>query len=156
MTYDAFTAPALPHDPTANLPPARPYNPLTDAALARLSAATLIDLCHGATKASGWWTNLQTGEAIVAEGLIVPTKLLLIVSEITEAMEGHRAGKMDDKLPHRTMLEVELADAMIRIADLAGAMNLDLGGAIADKMAYNAQRADHKPANRAAAGGKAY
>jgi len=38
----------------------------------------------------------------------------------------------------------------------AGALNLDLGGAIAEKLAYNAQRADHKPEARAAAGGKTY
>jgi NTP pyrophosphatase (non-canonical NTP hydrolase) len=63
---------------------------------------------------------------------------------------------MDDHLPLRSMLEVELADAVIRIADLAGALDLDLGGAIAEKLAYNAKRADHNPENRAAAGGKAY
>jgi NTP pyrophosphatase (non-canonical NTP hydrolase) len=71
-------------------------------------------------------------------------------------MEGHRKGLMDDKLPHRPMIEVELADAMIRIADLAGALGLDLGGAIAEKMAYNATRADHRPESRAKAGGKSY
>jgi hypothetical protein len=45
---------------------------------------------------------------------------------------------------------------VIRIFDLAGAYNMDMGGAIAEKMAYNAQRADHKPEARAAAGGMAY
>lgn len=54
------------------------------------------------------------------------------------------------------MREVELADAVIRIFDLAGAYGMDLGGAIAEKLAYNAHRADHKPEARAAAGGKAY
>jgi len=63
---------------------------------------------------------------------------------------------MDDKLPHRTMLEVELADAVIRISDLAGALKLDLGGAIAEKLKFNATRPDHKPENRQAIGGKAY
>ncbi len=71
-------------------------------------------------------------------------------------MEGHRKSLKDDHLPHRDMAEVELADAVIRIFDLAGAMNYDMGGAIAEKLAYNAQRADHKPEVRAAAGGKAY
>lgn len=46
--------------------------------------------------------------------------LMLVVSEIAEAMEGHRKGLMDDHLSHRKMFEVELADAMIRIFDLAG------------------------------------
>jgi NTP pyrophosphatase (non-canonical NTP hydrolase) len=81
---------------------------------------------------------------------------MLIVSEVAEAMEGHRKDLMDDKLPHRKMIEVELADTMIRIFDLAGAKGYDLGGAINDKMAYNAQRADHKIENRLKPGGKAY
>lgn len=89
-------------------------------------------------------------------GALVAQKLCLIHSEISEAMEGHRKGLMDDKLPHRKMIEVELADAMIRIGDLAGALGLDLGGAIAEKMAFNAKRPDHQPEARKAAGGKSY
>ncbi len=81
---------------------------------------------------------------------------MLIVSEVAEAMEGHRKDLMDDKLPHRKMIEVELADAVIRIFDLAGAMSMDMGGAIAEKMKFNATRADHKLENRKAAGGKTY
>ena len=73
---------------------------------------------------------------------------MLIVSEIAEAMEGHRKGLMDDKLPHRLMIEVELADAMLRSADLAGALGLNLGAALAEKMAFNATREDHKIATR--------
>ncbi len=49
-----------------------------------------------------------------------------------------------------------MADALIRIFDLAGALNLDLEGAYVEKMAYNAQRADHKIESRKAAGGKKY
>ena len=76
--------------------------------------------------------------------------LCLVHSEISEAMEGARKGLMDDKLPHRPMLEVELADAVIRCFDMAGGLQLDLAGAIAEKLAFNAQRADHKIENRAA------
>ncbi|RZK79787.1 MAG: hypothetical protein EOO85_02735, partial [Pedobacter sp.] len=43
----------------------------------------------------------------------VGTCLMLIVSEVAEAMEGDRKGLMDDHLPERPMLEVELADAII-------------------------------------------
>jgi len=95
-------------------------------------------------------TEKRLGKAIVAE------KLCLIHSEVSEAMEGYRKGLMDDHLPHRPMIEVELADAVIRIADLAGALGLDLGGAIAEKLQYNQARADHKPENRAKEGGKAF
>jgi NTP pyrophosphatase (non-canonical NTP hydrolase) len=117
----------------------------------------LVTACHGASKAAGWWTNPKTGAPIDAnDPLIFTQKLCLIHSEVSEAMEGDRKDLMDDKLPHRKMAEVELADALIRICDLAGARGYDLGGAIAEKMAFNAQRADHKLENRASAGGKSY
>ncbi len=124
----------------------------------------LVKAAHGASLRAGWWFDhkegidlrdhvnrgTRIGKALVAE------KLCLIHSEVSEGMEGHRKGRMDDKLPHRPMLEVELADAVIRIADLAGALGLDLGGAIAEKMAFNAVRPDHKIEARLAEGGKAY
>lgn len=117
----------------------------------------LQDMCHNAAKESGWWTDINTGLPILTDRPhLVGEKLMLIVSEVSEAMEGHRKNLNDDKLPHRKMIEVELADAVIRIFDLAGAMGLDMGGAIAQKMAYNATREDHKIENRRADGGKAY
>ena len=84
----------------------------------------------------------------------IATKLALIHSEVSEALEGVRKGKMDDHLPDLPAIEVELADAAIRIFDLAGALYLDLGSAIVRKLAYNAQRKDHTREARAAAGGK--
>ena len=111
----------------------------------------VVFAAYDASRKAGWWTG-----ANLNDHQTVPTKLCLVHSEISEAMEGHRKGLMDDKLPHRPMIEVELADALIRIADLAGALGLDLGGAVDEKMAFNANRADHKPEARAAAGGKSY
>ena len=127
----------------------------------------LVEVCHGASAAAGWWGELeQTGDLpydvaeVRGDGrfgkALVAQKLCLIHSEVSEAMEGHRKGLADDKLPHRPMVEVELADAVIRIADLAGALGLDLGGAIAEKLEYNRNRPDHKPENRKAEGGKKY
>lgn len=113
----------------------------------------LADDIHADNVFAGWWTNLHTGEPLDRN---MGELLCLVHSEISEAMEGHRKDLMDDKLPHRKMIEVELADAMIRILDIAGWKSMDLGGAIAEKRAYNAQRADHKPENRKASGGKAY
>lgn len=121
----------------------------------------LVDYCHETSHKAGWWDVGVFDAAECARGRtplglnFVGTKIALIHSEISEALEGWRKDKMDDHLPDRKMIEVELADACIRIFDLAGALQLDLGGAIMDKMAYNAQRADHKPEARAAAGGKA-
>jgi NTP pyrophosphatase (non-canonical NTP hydrolase) len=110
---------------------------------------TLARDCHEAN--ATWWHDPATGERLQRnKGEL----LMLIVSEIAEAMEGERKGLMDDKLPHRLMAEVELADALIRIFDYAGAFGYDLDGAVAEKRQYNATRADHKPAARLAPGGK--
>lgn len=100
-----------------------------------------------------WWRDLDTGEPLKRN---VGELLCLIHSEISEAMEGHRKGLKDDKLPHRPMIEVELADALIRILDAGEGLGLDIGGAVAEKLAYNRQRADHKPENRRKEGGKKY
>lgn len=113
----------------------------------------LVSLCHGVASEAGWWTDLETGEKKKAD---VPCLLMLCVSELAEAMEGDRKNLMDDHLPHRSMVEVELADAVIRIFDMAGGMGIDIGGAIAEKLAYNAHRADHKIENRKADEGKKY
>lgn len=108
---------------------------------------------HGASKAAGWYTDINTGLPIQRN---VPEMLALIHSEISEALEGVRKGKQDDHLPHRPSVEVELADALIRIFDLAGYLNLDLAGAYAEKRDYNDKRADHKIENRLKAEGKKF
>lgn len=67
-------------------------------------------------------------------------RIALIHSELSEMVEGIRKDAMDDKLPHRKMEEVELADTLIRMEDYAGTYNLDLGGAREEKEAYNSGR----------------
>lgn len=117
--------------------------------------------CHHNSVAAGWWKKDQAViEAVPSElreyakALVVLAKLDLQHSELGEATEGYRKGIKDDHLPNRQMIEVELADAMIRIFDLAGWLELDIGMALLEKLAYNKSRADHKPENREKEGGK--
>lgn len=100
-----------------------------------------------------WWRDPATGERIERN---IGEMLMLTVSELAEAMEGHRKNLPDDKLPHRSMLEVEMADTVIRIFDFCAGLGLDLGGAFVEKMAYNASREDHTNEARLAVGGKRY
>ena len=100
-----------------------------------------------------WWHDPATGERLKRN---MGEMLMLTVSELAEAMEGHRKSRNDNHLPHRAAIEVELADAIIRIFDIAGGACLNLGEAFVEKLAYNAVRADHKPKARLAADGKKY
>jgi NTP pyrophosphatase (non-canonical NTP hydrolase) len=104
--------------------------------------------CHAAN--AKWWEREDGTPIERNKGEL----LMLMVSEISEAMEGERKGLMDDKLPHRLMAEVELVDALIRIFDYAAAFGYDLEGAYRDKMVFNASRADHTHEARALASGK--
>lgn len=127
--------------------------------------STLANKIHADNVAAGWWTDPKTGESTL-HTRNVPEMLCLIHSEISEAMEGHRKGLMDDKLPHRPMMHTELVDAMIRILDLAGSrMAIErqqevpinfFGQIFEEKRAFNRSREDHKIENRLKPGGKAF
>lgn len=61
----------------------------------------------------------------------IVTRMALIISEISECIEGIRCNGITDNTSE------ELADAIIRICDLAEYMNLDLEKAINSKMSVN-------------------
>lgn len=94
---------------------------------------TNININHLAVKiyeqnrAVGWWDDPNR----------CPMQTLQLVStEIAEATEGERKNLNDDHLPARKMGEVELADALIRVLDVAGRYSLtynpDKAGAAVD------------------------
>ena len=119
----------------------------------KMTVTELQKYIHNQNVGAGWWHDLETNEPKERN---IGELLCLVHSEVSEAMEGARKGLMDDHLPNRTMLETELADAIIRILDIGGGFNLDLIGAIVEKVQYNKTRADHNLTNRAKAGGKKF
>ena len=100
-----------------------------------------------------WWVNPSTGQRIERNKCEI---LVLIHSEISEALEGVRKDLMDDHLPNRKMEEVELVDAVIRIMDYMGAHNIDMQAIFDEKMAYNAKRIDHTLEARLQKNGKKF
>lgn len=99
----------------------------------------------------GWWSDIITG---LPKQRNVGELIALVHSELSEALEGHRKNQQDDHLPQFLSIEVELADAMIRIFDMAGGLNLRLAEAFVAKMEYNRNRPDHSLEARRKEGGK--
>lgn len=116
------------------------------AAQVKSNISLLQHICFTLSKEAGWHDNPREDGTMIA----------LIHSEVSEALEGIRKDLNDDHLPARKMVEVELADAIIRIMDYAGSRGLDVGGAIVEKLIYNQQRQDHKRENRNQDGGKKF
>ncbi len=83
----------------------------------------LAQLCHSIAKEKGFWDKERNmGEA-----------LMLIVTEIAEAMEAHRIQDNEN-------FREEIADAFIRLLDLCGGLNLDIEEEIYKKSLKNKKR----------------
>jgi hypothetical protein len=123
---------------------------------------SIFHFIHQSNVRRGWWHNIHTGEPKQRN---VGEILMLVVSELAEAMEGDRKGLMDDKLLHHPMFRVEIGDALIRLCDIAGSNSGAFIGsrewaelsalALVEKLEFNASREDHSLAARLA-GGKKY
>lgn len=87
----------------------------------------------------GWWTIDDYGETRERN---IGELLCLVHSEISEAVTGWGEGMMDDKLPHRPMLDVELADTAIRILDILGWKQWDIDATLRDMGAFPLETLD--------------
>lgn len=78
----------------------------------------------------------EKGFGTTPEEINVAEKIALIHSEISEAFEAYRHKNMQGK----DGFEEEMGDAIQRILHLCGALNVDVGEAILEKLAYNKGR----------------
>lgn len=86
---------------------------------------------HETSKEKGWWYEDRNDGELIA----------LIHSELSEALEALRKGNQpDNHLPQHNGVVVELADAVIRIMDMAEARQWPLAQAIIEKIEYNKTR----------------
>lgn len=113
----------------------------------------IADACHQNSDDHGWWPERTPEDRLKT----IPTKLMLVVSECSEALEEYRDGRMEERFDagHGTTdkpvaedgqllkpvgFPSELADIVIRVFDLAGALGVDIAEAIYRKMAFNQTR----------------
>lgn len=79
----------------------------------------------------GWWDTERSFGEVITE----------IHGELSEVWEAYKDGNpVSTKIPMYSKQEEELADAVIRCMDAAARYNLNLSGAIIDKMEYNKTR----------------
>ena len=83
----------------------------------------LAEICHSVAVEKGFWDKPRNmGEA-----------LMLIVTELSEAMEAHRLQDQDN-------FKEEIADSFIRLLDLCGGLGIDIEEEIEKKSQKNRNR----------------
>jgi len=92
-------------------------------------------IAHDNALDKGFWDNTD-----------IPTKLMLIVTEVAEAMEEYRV-ENETLTTVRYRLDgkpegfpTELADIVIRVFDLAAYLDIDLDDLVYEKMQFNTTR----------------
>ena len=83
----------------------------------------LSEICHSIAVEKGFWDNPRN----------IGESLMLIVTELAEAMEAHRIQDQEN-------FKEEIADSFIRLLDLCGGLKIDIEEEIAKKSEKNKKR----------------
>lgn len=123
--------------------------------IAQEVAFALFTLSHKIHRLNAnFYVDLETGKRLEFTRERAASKAMLIVSEVAEMVEGMRTSAVDTHLTDRNAEEVEAADVLIRLLDYCAWRDLDLVGAVREKLSYNLRRNDHKLEAMRASNGK--
>lgn len=99
-----------------------------------MKISELVEQAHKNAKEKGFYDNWNVNVHFDQErNNFIATELMLIVTEVSEAMEALRKGDMEN-------FAEELADIPLRVASLCGLLQVDLEQEIKQKMEKNKAR----------------
>lgn len=154
-TMNDTKAQAAHHNPSPHQPKKHARYPYAPSARAPMTLDALCDSAYAQSFASGFWEatdsisnalyDLDRDAHDAYRRTVIAEKLALIHSEVSEVLEEVRAGRAPTEAYYREDgkpegIPSELADVVIRIGDLCGAMGIDLNAAVHDKMRFNRTR----------------